>query len=328
MDLSGDTLWPLAQQILRALERLGSEAALVEALAEAIAKCPETSAVRAERAERNQLEASVDRLQAKLERTSTTLRTHINTIHMLRAENERLAQRNLRQTALHFGRRYKLVGALVERAIQIPKVAQIVRRGRQGRHARAENTDAFFSSSKSVTKIGELLEVLRSVIGAPYNFWGGGELEDGSPAYMGSGYSKEHVMKYGINCSGLFNWGRDQVGLTPIGGTPAYAYFIRNVCEPYNPDTQYPVGTILVNDDVDERTGDHSHIAMISKPDQTIIQADSSSMTVNECLKASVSHQNVDYYWAGPMPDLGTVEYTGLHAHHWVSHMFSAFHRS
>ncbi len=184
------------------------------------------------------------------------------------------------------------------------------------------------SSSKSMTKIDELLEVLRSVVGAPYAFWGGGELEHGSPAYMGSGYSKEHVMEYGINCSGLFNWGRDQVGLTPIGGTPAYAYFIRGVCEPYNPDKQYPVGTILVNDDVDEHTGDNSHMAMISKPDQTIIQAESFSMTVNERLKAAVSHQYADYYWAGPMPDLGTVEYTRLHARRWDRHVFSAFRRS
>lgn len=182
--------------------------------------------------------------------------------------------------------------------------------------------------SKSVAKIDELLEVLRSVIGAPYTFWGGGELEHGSPAYMGSGFSKEHVMENGINCSGLFNWGRDQVGLTPIGGTPAYAYFIRDVCEPYNPNTQYPVGTLLVNDDVDERTGDYSHMAMISKPDQTIIQADSFSMTVNELMKADSSHQYAHYYWAGPMPDLGSVEYTGLDVRRWVSHVFSAFHRS
>jgi hypothetical protein len=159
-----------------------------------------------------------------------------------------------------------------------------------------------------LAKIEELLEILRSVIGAPYKSWGGGELEHGSPAYMGSGYSKEHVLQYGINCSGLFNWGRGQLDLPPIGGTPAYAHFIQGVREPYNPHKWYPVGTILVNDNVDAWTGDHSHMAIISKPDQTIIQADSFRMAVNECVVAYVSHQYADYYWAGPMPDLDMVE--------------------
>lgn len=89
MDLSGDTLLPLAQQILRALEQLETEPDSAEALAVAIARCPESSEARAER---EMFQRELSKSSKRLESTRNKLKATRRLAEKLKTErDEKLA---------------------------------------------------------------------------------------------------------------------------------------------------------------------------------------------------------------------------------------------
>ncbi len=132
-------------------------------------------------------------------------------------------------------------------------------------------------------KLVQLLDVLRSAIGVPYLF----SMSEDVPGDISGG----------LNCSGLFNWARQQIRLAPPPnftdadgilrsglGTMGYAEFLTGWWEDFEPGNVYRVGTLLVNNDVrfDEywnQVADYSHVAIVSTlPDangnQWLIQSD------------------------------------------------------
>jgi hypothetical protein len=133
-------------------------------------------------------------------------------------------------------------------------------------------------------KLAQLLDVLRSAIGVPYLF----SMSEDMPGDISGG----------LNCSGLFNWARQQIGLAPPPnfrdangilrsglGTMGYAQFLTGWWVDFDPNKVYPIGTLLVNDDVrfdengNHQVDDFSHVAIVSSlPDadgnQWLIQSD------------------------------------------------------
>jgi hypothetical protein len=149
-----------------------------------------------------------------------------------------------------------------------------------------------------VATIDELIGVLRSVEGAPYLWFEGYDGQwVGPPEYMdGSGWSAGDVMGAGINCSGLFNWGLQQVGLSPVGGTLDYWQITE---EPIDPDWQkiYSPGQFVVT--VSEGQG---HMAMVSGPNNLLIQADTYYNNVNENHDLWTQQPYVGFTWVGWIP--------------------------
>jgi cell wall-associated NlpC family hydrolase len=126
--------------------------------------------------------------------------------------------------------------------------------------------------------VDDLLYYLRSVIGAPYLWYEGYEGQwYGPPEYMdATDWTADWVLSEGINCSGLFNWGLQQVGYNGVGGTEHY-YALAT--EPIDPNWQatYSPGQFVIT-----MSGAQGHMAMVSGPDNLLIQADTYYNYVNE----------------------------------------------
>lgn len=134
-------------------------------------------------------------------------------------------------------------------------------------------------------------------VGAPY--WNPGVGDMGIPAR-----SRGEVFSQGISCSMLWNRSRVVAGLSPIGGTPAYAEALgwdASVWEYVNSLKRYPPFTVFVNDDVDW-TGDRSHMAVMLQ-NQRLIESDSwGGVHTQHDLPACDYYNN--FYYAGLLGDM------------------------
>lgn len=151
-------------------------------------------------------------------------------------------------------------------------------------------------TSDPSTYLRQLIDTLRSQIGAPY-LVGLEEYMDTSallPDDLHRGPNDPDVGTtdpangpIGAGSSGIFNWARRKIGLPPIGETSAYAGFLfaepGSQVQPFDLNKVYPVGTLLVNRDVRFVNGveaaNFSHMAIVSTPpdengDQKVIQSD------------------------------------------------------
>lgn len=148
----------------------------------------------------------------------------------------------------------------------------------------------------------------RKCIGAPYVFWGGGDLEALSPEYVDApGLTPGYVIDNGCNCSGLINALRRFVlgDNTFFAGTEGYGEWIEP-WEEWDSSKYYPVGTLLIEPYVEGVS--EGHVAIVSKPDQTILQATSwyggGYPGVTEDRTSWDQATYTPWAWAGFMPDL------------------------
>lgn len=150
--------------------------------------------------------------------------------------------------------------------------------------------------------IDDLITVLRSVKGAPYLLWQGYDGQwEGPPELMNGGnWSADDVLAAGTNCSGLFNWGLQQVGAPPVGGTPNYwAIATAGAVDP-NWEAIYSPGQFVIT-----MAGDQGHMAMVSGyGDNLLIQADTYYECVNENHYLWAQQPYVDYQYVGWIPGL------------------------
>lgn len=153
--------------------------------------------------------------------------------------------------------------------------------------------------------LDDLLVEGRNIIGAPYAWWGGGELEHGAPEYMGEGYGPGYVRANGVNCSGILNWLRQWVSLGPVGGTLAYGEFLDPRAD-YDPSRWYPVGTVCVQRYIEGVS--EGHMGIVSNANQLMLQSDA-YYGVNELKTAAAQHGYSPFDWAGWMPGMPNGDY-------------------
>lgn len=148
--------------------------------------------------------------------------------------------------------------------------------------------------------IDDLISVLQDVKGTTYKWYNGFDGEwYGPPMYMGSGWSATDVYNAGINCSGLFNWGLQQVGLSPVGGTPAYWDIATAGQIDPNWEATYSPGQFVIT-----MSGGQGHMAMVSGPDNLLIQADTYYNYANENHYLWIQQPFVYYEYVGWIPGL------------------------
>lgn len=107
----------------------------------------------------------------------------------------------------------------------------------------------------------------KSLIGTPYGWWGGGEIEHGHPMWAEDKPIPDRSDIISCSCVGLVNlilrYCNKQIpyNKTSKGGTDAYADYYKNVYEMVNIEKRYPIGTLLIRGyrDID----DQGHVAII-----------------------------------------------------------------
>lgn len=94
-------------------------------------------------------------------------------------------------------------------------------------------------------KASEIIEAARQLQGAYYRWWYVGA---SLPMWWDDGYSHppaSYIHTYGVMCSDLINWAREECGLSPIGGTADYAENITSV-QQFDPSSPAIPGAICV----------------------------------------------------------------------------------
>jgi hypothetical protein len=128
LDLSGKVPRAFAQQNLRALGHLGTEAELTRALAGALATSSETGEGRTGNPEGEYLRRQLSLARRRLERTRARLEASGTTIERLRARNEKLAQRNARLATRYSGWQVRLMEVLSKVSHPVSRMARILSR--------------------------------------------------------------------------------------------------------------------------------------------------------------------------------------------------------
>ena len=107
-----------------------------------------------------------------------------------------------------------------------------------------------------------------SLIGVPYEWWGGGDCESKAPMWAENGTvpNKDEIIS--CNCAGLTNlilrFSKKKIPHTEfngMGGTGAYANYYKDVYNKFDINIKYPIGTLIIRDfrDID----DQGHVAII-----------------------------------------------------------------
>lgn len=110
----------------------------------------------------------------------------------------------------------------------------------------------------------------QSLVGTPYGWWFSGPLPAGEPMWTAGGPapSAAYVRARSTNCAGLLNLMLRSVGKplpsTPaqgVGGTGAYGAYYARVAKRFDPNRNYPAGTLIGRYYRD--TYDQGHVAVV-----------------------------------------------------------------
>ena len=99
--------------------------------------------------------------------------------------------------------------------------------------------------------INDIIDYAKSLIGTPYVWWAEGDkIGKDAPFYHGIGKlpTIAYIKKYGTNCGGFINLVARFAGKKSHAGTGGWYDFLkkRKVLKKFNPNKEYPVGTLLV----------------------------------------------------------------------------------
>ncbi|MGH3147882.1 MAG: hypothetical protein ACRDTR_18995, partial [Rubrobacter sp.] len=122
LHLAGTRL--LVGQNLRALERLGTEPELAQAVARSLAASEEADP----EYEREELRRQLALFRERFEQTRAKLEASRKRAQSLKARNERLAEQNRLLTTSRSARRYTFADAVVAKALRVPGLGKLVRR--------------------------------------------------------------------------------------------------------------------------------------------------------------------------------------------------------
>jgi cell wall-associated NlpC family hydrolase len=155
-----------------------------------------------------------------------------------------------------------------------------------------------------MVKASEIVAAARQLEGAYYRWWYVGA---SLPMWLDDGHAHppvEYIMEYGVMCSDLLNWSRQECGLPPIGGTTDYANAIVN-WSAFDPSVPGVPGAVCVNPyySPDQQghvalyTGEHQIIQALVNPGVTEAYTDVETSTWACCGFTWYGFMNdVDYY--------------------------------
>lgn len=138
--------------------------------------------------------------------------------------------------------------------------------------------DIFQGGANVETQLGlasncdNFLSTLRSFIPGPYRFWSAGGTGLDQP-------SLAEIRGNGESCAGMMNAALYQMGLTPVGGVEDWIAAIDDQ-GPVDPNQTYPPCTFVIEDP--NATDPEGHMAVVSGPNNLLIQSDDYTMTMNE----------------------------------------------
>lgn len=134
---------------------------------------------------------------------------------------------------------------------------------------------------------------MRETLGGPYAHWP-------APDWNAS---SEQVRLSGASCSGYIDWALTQIGMGDsipgVGGT--YQWAAIDTMKAIDLSQDYPVGTIFVS-----TTGAEGHMAVVSGPNNTLIQSDTYNNSMNEGTLAADQQPYANYEFAGAVGGLST----------------------
>ena len=111
------------------------------------------------------------------------------------------------------------------------------------------------------------LEYGIKLIGTPYDYWNGGEIQKDAPMFAQNGEVPPQLDIVSLNCAGLCNLMLRSVGKElpystfTMGGTFAYLKYYREKAYKFNINNVYPMGTLLIRDYRD--INDQGHLAVV-----------------------------------------------------------------
>lgn len=152
----------------------------------------------------------------------------------------------------------------------------------------------------------DIVDAARQILGSPYRWWGGGELELAAPFYMGgaiaAGFDRNFVKREGVNCAGLLNWARAECGLDPLGGTGVFPDFLSER-QLFDPTTPGVPGAVAIHP-YEGGMGfpAEGHVVLYSG-EHSVIQSDA-GRGVNEDDQDYEAHEWSDFVYYGLMPDV------------------------
>lgn len=152
--------------------------------------------------------------------------------------------------------------------------------------------------------INETISYGISLIGIPYQKWGGNEIEQGPPMFAINNPLPSLKEITTCNCAGLVNlilrYRNKQLpfdGIT-IGGTKAYFSYYLDKSENFDINTNYPKGTLLLKNYVDINEQGHVAIIIENKGRKSKIlqsQIDNYINGINTHYTLEQSHDNYNY---------------------------------
>jgi hypothetical protein len=109
----------------------------------------------------------------------------------------------------------------------------------------AEEIASATSEVTTATNVSRALAYGKSLIGTPYGWWYSGGIPAGEPMWAASGAPPSYIGA--ANCAGLTNLMLRSVGkdVPGYGGTGSYGDYYWDVSEYFDPNRDYPPGTLI-----------------------------------------------------------------------------------
>lgn len=138
--------------------------------------------------------------------------------------------------------------------------------------------DGVTPSNKLERNVRTAMDYAQSLVGAPYAWWtdSSGPLGEGAPAWAANGPAPDpgQVHRNGVFCAGVANLMLRAIGKGDEiprnwpynGGTRAWYNKYADVAEPFNPNKDYPEGTLFIRNYQafpDGSTADQGHVAIM-----------------------------------------------------------------
>lgn len=150
--------------------------------------------------------------------------------------------------------------------------------------------------------IQEMITYGKTLIGKPYCYWTGENFTniDDGPMWSFDGPITKKINS--INCAGLINLLFRHVNI-PIpfsklggkGGTLAYYEYYKKVAEPFDPNTIYPIGTLIGRKYYDIK--DQGHIAIVTENQYILQSFDPEGVNMKYMIKESNETDTGENYY-------------------------------
>lgn len=115
--------------------------------------------------------------------------------------------------------------------------------------------------------IEKILNYAKTLVGAKYTWWKGGELNKHPYPFYLTKQTKKYIFEHGVNCAGFINLLvlKNGGSIPHEGGTGAWFHYLKNkkVLEPFDYRKKYELGTLFLRKYRD--VNDQGHVAVLYK---------------------------------------------------------------